>query len=234
MSRLLDDDQDLERDRELTLSTGAILAIFLGLVLLCALFFGFGYNLGRKSTSSIPGASVTTPAPEPASSDSSTFNNFKPSPGSPAAAPHNTPSVPTVTVPTSTTATPLPSPIVTTPAPTESTKPHVTPVVPHPAPPAPTHATALATPPAAVPSTTPSAPVAVPNGAFVVQVAAVSRKDDADLLVNALHAKGYQVAARSSPQDKLLHIQVGPFATRKDAEAMRERLIIDGYNAIVK
>ena len=35
MSRLLDDDQDElpERDRELTLSTGAILAIFLGLVL---------------------------------------------------------------------------------------------------------------------------------------------------------------------------------------------------------
>src|SRR5580658_6498174 len=52
MSRLLDDDQDdlPERERELTLSTGAILAIFLGLVLLCAIFFGFGYNLGRKST----------------------------------------------------------------------------------------------------------------------------------------------------------------------------------------
>jgi cell division septation protein DedD len=52
--------------------------------------------------------------------------------------------------------------------------------------------------------------------------------------MTALRAKGYTVAARTSSQDKLLHIQVGPFATRKDAEAMRERLVIDGYNAIVK
>ena len=59
MSRLLDDEQDdlPERERELTLSTGAILAIFLGLVLLCAVFFGFGYNLGRKSTT-VPNAAA--------------------------------------------------------------------------------------------------------------------------------------------------------------------------------
>ena len=36
------------------------------------------------------------------------------------------------------------------------------------------------------------------------------------------------------PQDKLLHVQVGPFTNRKDAEAMRQRLLNDGYNAIVK
>ena len=61
-----------------------------------------------------------------------------------------------------------------------------------------------------------------------------SHKDDADLLVNALHSKGYQVSERTEAQDKLIHIQVGPFATKADAEAMRERLIVDGYNAIVK
>jgi cell division septation protein DedD len=52
--------------------------------------------------------------------------------------------------------------------------------------------------------------------------------------VNALHSKGYQVSERTEAQDKLIHIQVGPFATKADAEAMRERLIVDGYNAIVK
>jgi len=36
------------------------------------------------------------------------------------------------------------------------------------------------------------------------------------------------------PQDKLLRVQIGPFASRKDADAMRQRLISDGYNAIVK
>ena len=59
-------------------------------------------------------------------------------------------------------------------------------------------------------------------------------RDDADLLMNALHAKGYQVSERTEAQDKLIHVQVGPFATKADAEAMRERLIVDGYNAIVK
>ena len=75
-----------------------------------------------------------------------------------------------------------------------------------------------------------------PGGNFVVQIAAISgtHKDDADLLVNALHSKGYQVSERTEAQDKLIHIQVGPFATKADAEAMRERLIVDGYNAIVK
>ena len=69
-----------------------------------------------------------------------------------------------------------------------------------------------------------------------MQIAAISsaHKDDADLLVNALHSKGYDVTEHTVPQDKLIHIQVGPFATKADAEAMRERLIIDGYNAIVK
>ena len=52
--------------------------------------------------------------------------------------------------------------------------------------------------------------------------------------MNALHAKGYTVAERTEPQDKLVHIQVGPFSSRRDAEAMREKLIVDGYNAIVK
>jgi cell division septation protein DedD len=82
----------------------------------------------------------------------------------------------------------------------------------------------------------PPSPATTPGGAFVVQIAAISgtHKDDADLLVNALHSKGYQVSERTEAQDKLIHIQVGPFATKADAEAMRERLIVDGYNAIVK
>lgn len=69
-----------------------------------------------------------------------------------------------------------------------------------------------------------------------MQIAAISttHKDDADLLVNALHNKGYDVAEHTATQDKLIHVQVGPFATKADAEAMRERLVVDGYNAIVK
>jgi DedD protein len=68
----------------------------------------------------------------------------------------------------------------------------------------------------------------------VVQVAAVSHREDADTLITALEQRGYDVVIRQEPQDKLLHVQVGPFATRKEADSMRQRLLSDGYNAIVK
>lgn len=62
----------------------------------------------------------------------------------------------------------------------------------------------------------------------------MSHQEDADLLLSALKKRGYNVAVRQEPQDKLLHVQLGPFATKKDADAMRQRLLADGYNAIVK
>jgi cell division septation protein DedD len=67
----------------------------------------------------------------------------------------------------------------------------------------------------------------------MVQIAAVSHQEDADLLLSALRSHGYAVFVRQE-QDKLLHVQIGPFATRKEADAMRQRLLADGYNAIVK
>jgi cell division septation protein DedD len=80
-------------------------------------------------------------------------------------------------------------------------------------------------------------PAAVAQGGgvqAVVQVAAVSRKGDADMLMAALKRHGYDAAIHQSPQDKLLHVQIGPFTSKKDADAMRQKLIGDGYNAIVK
>ena len=71
-------------------------------------------------------------------------------------------------------------------------------------------------------------------GSFVVQVAAVSHQEDAELLVSALQRKGYSVAARNEPGDKLVHIQVGPFSDHKDADTMKQRLVTDGYNAMIK
>jgi len=223
MSRLLDDDQDdlPERERELTLSTGAILAIFLGLVLLCAVFFGFGYNLGRKSTT-VPNAPppAATNDTEPAGTGSSAFDSFKPSPAS-------------TSTPSSTTATPTPA-VTSAPA-KDETHTAAVPVHTNPAPPV-TRPAASAPAPAPARASQPPAPAITPGGSFVVQIAAISptHKGDADLLATALQSKGYQVSERTETQDKLIHVQVGPFATKAEAEAMRERLIVDGYNAIVK
>ena len=69
---------------------------------------------------------------------------------------------------------------------------------------------------------------------WMVQVAAVENSTDADVLVSALRRRGYSVSARHEPGDSLLHVQVGPFASRSDADAMRQRLLNDGYNAMVE
>jgi DedD protein len=73
------------------------------------------------------------------------------------------------------------------------------------------------------------------NNAIVVQVAAVSRQEDAEALVNALRKKDYPVfVVNNVPGDKLFHVQVGPYSNLKDAEVMKARLGRDGYNPIVK
>jgi DedD protein len=214
MNTLMDDDDhdDLDRnDRELTLSTGTILGIFFGLVLLCGLFFGFGYKMGSHKPMTAQAATADN-SPSPATD----FGGFKPAAGSPAgstAAP---------------VASPAPEPPRTAPAADPSSnaaKPVGDAPVVHANPPA----TAI-TAPAGV--TAPATPI--PPGSFIVQIAAVSHQEDAELLVNALRAKGYPVSAHTEPQDKFFHIQVGPFTDRKDADAAKQRLMADGYSPIVK
>ncbi len=76
--------------------------------------------------------------------------------------------------------------------------------------------------------------VAPPANGYFVQVAAVSKQDDAQALVEALKKKQYNAVAAQTTSDKLFHVQVGPFAAIKDAESMRTQLLSDGYNPILK
>ncbi|WP_109488125.1 SPOR domain-containing protein [Occallatibacter savannae] len=69
---------------------------------------------------------------------------------------------------------------------------------------------------------------------WMVQIAAVSRTDDADVLIGALKKRGYAVTARRELGDNLIHVQTGPFTSRNDANSMRQKLLNDGYNAIVQ
>ena len=66
-----------------------------------------------------------------------------------------------------------------------------------------------------------------------MQVAAVSHQEDAELLASALQRRGYTVNVHNEP-DKLFHVQVGPFYARKDADAMKAKLLADGFNAYIK
>jgi DedD protein len=81
----------------------------------------------------------------------------------------------------------------------------------------------------------PVASAAPATGGYFVQVAAVTRQEDAEALVQALQKKQYPAfTANNAANDKFYRVQVGPYADMKDAEAMRGRLVADGYNPIVK
>ena len=77
---------------------------------------------------------------------------------------------------------------------------------------------------------------ATAGGAFVVQIAAVTREEDAAALAGALRKKNYSVFVVNNPavHDKFYHVQVGPFTTMQDAEAAKVKLTGEGYNPIVK
>jgi cell division septation protein DedD len=91
------------------------------------------------------------------------------------------------------------------------------------------------TPPQTPPANAPDPATTLPIAGYFVQVAAVTKQEDADALVDALKKKQYPAfVAAQSAADKFFRVQVGPFTDIKDAEAMRTRLIGDGYSPIVK
>jgi DedD protein len=76
---------------------------------------------------------------------------------------------------------------------------------------------------------------AMPTSGYFVQVAAVSKHEDADALVDALKKKEYPAfVAPTAGNDRLFHVQLGPYGDFKDAEGMRTKLIGDGYTPILK
>jgi DedD protein len=93
-----------------------------------------------------------------------------------------------------------------------------------------------ATPPApAAAANTQDPSTLLPTSAYFVQVAAVTKQEDADALVDALKKKDYPAfVAAQTKSDNFFHVQVGPYSDVKEAEAMRTRLISDGYTPILK
>jgi cell division septation protein DedD len=204
-------EDDLHEDSqgtEISVGTTSIVGIFFVLVLICAIFFGIGYTLGRRQgvAQSLNAAQIQSPAaPSPALASTP-----KPSPGSVADAPP-------------------PAPETHADAPAEpASDPQLEPapaVVPQPrTKPAPDK-------PAPVRASTPAPATAV--GIFV-QIAALTHQQDADNEVSELRKRGFDVFTRRLPGDNFIRIQIGPYVTRKEAKEMCDRLLASGYNAIIK
>jgi len=199
------------QDTEITLGTTKLLVLFFGLVAICALFFALGYSLGRKAE---PGITTANAAASPQITPGGT------KPAGAGAAPPMT---------------------FYKAVEQKDANPELTPAASDPKSVA--KAEALANPSNTAAATDQSAPppanspdpmTTLPTGGYSVQVAAVSKQEDAEALVDALKKKQYPASASTSSTDKFFHVQVGPFPDLKEAEAMRARLISDGYNPILK
>jgi cell division septation protein DedD len=223
---------DAEDDgAEITLGTRSLLGIFFGLVLVCSIFFGLGYSVGRGSSArtvaalgsdtpaAVPNGSLAKPSAQQALTSAPTAGDDASGSGSPEdGAPALQPATDTRTVAN---AVPVSGSGTGAETPAATVKPAGFPS------PAPGTATPTLKP--AVATISASAPSGI-----MVQVAAISVPQDADILVDALKKRGYTAVIRNEPQDKLLHVQLGPFASQAEAGAMRTKLLADGYNAVVK
>ena len=215
------DDYEVEaprrRDVELTLGPAMLLAIACGLLLLCGLCFGVGYTAGRRNGSRLA-ASKEAASGQTLEAQAAASGHKPTATGAPPvaqAAP--APPAPGESPASSTPATGE-SPAATQAAPANGVRPAMGSET--------TAAQSSAGP-------TQVQPALPPGSGVMVQVAAVSRVDDANVLMGALRKRGYAVTVRREPDDSLIHVQIGPFASRADANAMSQRLLGDGYNAVV-
>ncbi|MBV8205310.1 MAG: SPOR domain-containing protein [Acidobacteria bacterium] len=204
-------------DTEITLGTGKLLAFFFAAAVVCALFFGLGFNLGRASAPQ-PDPNVVNAAPTTAANGSA-----KPS-ATHAAAAAQCPAGQICSDSAASDTTPASVPPEATDAATTATAD---------APPAPEGSRQAATTTPAPPAASSSGP-GTQAGSYSVQVAAVSRREDADALSTALRRKNYAAFVVNDPGDRLFHVQVGPFGDRKEAMDTRDRLAADGFNPIIK
>jgi len=202
-----------QQDTVITLGTGRMLGLFFAFVLVCAVFFAIGFSLGRRTASAgvgrwpgaATGASAATVRPSAAKND----------------APQKTPQSGDFSFYKAV-----------------GEKNADSALAPPDAKAQPADATAAA-PPKVATDAAGAAPAASTTassttGSYYVQVAAVTRQEDAEALVEALKKKQYPAFANNASADKYYRVQVGPYAEFKDAEAMRARLVSDGYNPIVK
>ena len=234
-SMMEDQMEDESGDREISLSPGIVLGVFLALALVCAVFFGFGYSVGRRSA---PAASAAEVQSGPVLGGGS-----KPSPGSSlgtgvgrasksAAASSDDGTTDSSDADARSTIAPERNPVQKPSSALSNSGSVTTSIAPAPV----VRPTTIFHPPAVV-APPPPVVAGVPGSAgagSIVQVAAFSHQQDAELVAGALRKRGYDVVIRQQSQDSLLHVQLGPFASKKEADAMRQRLQADGYNAIVK
>ena len=230
-----DDDEDLRPSRpdfQFDFGTKGIVSLFGAVAVLCGLFWAFGYTVGKHSVPASfslgdtaaaqqAAGSATKPAAGTPIAQSQTPAAVPPNPSDLTAAEVN--QTPPTLVPGPNGGTPAATPVTGNSAAGASTTAATAPQT---AAPAAGHSSVQ-------PASLSTAPVV---HSFAVQVFAGAKQGDALSLAAALKARQYPVFVLK-PQtggDGLYRVQVGPYNQLAEAQQMRERLLADGYNAVIK
>lgn len=208
-----------------------LVGLFLGVVLLCGVFFTLGYVMGRTQyggavhaadgfNSNVPSASVSPksksapnakPAPAPPDSGGWDFYDNK------KAANDHLESAPAPATAAPATKTPASVPAVATKS-NSAPPPAATKTVAAPAPKQPAR----------------FQPPALNKNSIVLQVAAVKLQRDALEMADAIQQKKFPSFVATSPVDNFYHVQVGPYPDMPSAENAKRALEQMGFKPIIK
>lgn len=197
-----------------------LLGVFVGVVVLCGVFFTLGYVMGRSQYDSSVRAALGNPRGKPVTEGAS-----KPQPAAPPDVPKPSEWVfPRAAEPKAADGAVKPAEL----------KPAAPPAI---------SQTASSAPPSAAkggaagkkagPKALWKTPL-FPRGAIVLQVAALARDTDALALAEALQGKEYPAFVLTPSTDNLYRVQVGPYADAQSAEIAKRSLEREGFKAITK
>ncbi|HEV2297068.1 MAG TPA: SPOR domain-containing protein [Candidatus Acidoferrales bacterium] len=193
-----------------------LVGLFLGVVLLCCVFFTLGYVMGRTQYGNTAVQAAPVERPSPLSSRTSQSAAAQP------------PSSPEWDFYTNKKTTDIPL----KPAPASSSRP-IESIAPsrtaghEPAAPVVAARNASATPGRFRPPT-------IPRGAIVLQVGALKSESDALALADALQKKGFPAFVLAPASDNFYRVQVGPFSTQAIGDKAKQSLEREGFRAIFK
>lgn len=201
---------------DITLGGSHLAGIFLGVVVLCGIFFALGYVMGRNGSPGLLPA-VTGSKSSPVNADGE-LNSGKGAPASTgwdfyprtSASGKRLDATPGLTPAKPVTAMPKPAPRA--------------PRGPIAMQPRPKHLRIVRRPPT----------LAGGRPGISLQIAAMRDRTDALALAGFLKKKGYPAFAWGPGHDRLFRVQVGPYRDAKSAEAARRHLQHEGFRSILK
>lgn len=186
-----------------------LFGLFLGVVVLCGVFFTLGYVMGRTQTDvGFRIASAATRPPSPPS-DLSKAERTATAPSFTPEWDVYSPKVPAKPMPGS-----APAKVLAAAQPAANPTPLAASF--------PTKSLAKFKPPL------------IPRGAIVLQVAALTRDADALALADALQQKHYPAFVLAPSADNFYRVQVGPYADNRSAELAKRALEREGFKTILK